>query len=133
MKKNFISLFALCAFCAATLVACGSDDDDFGVEADEYGKTAKDLEKYGVTQIFSNPNPVAVTPVMRSVVKSTGDTDDWMARLGTTYLKTRLTEDAQHGAKSNLHSTNPIPGVAKGVEFGNYFEPGVKRTGGYTY
>lgn len=96
-------------------------------------KTAKDLEKYGVTQIFSNPNPVAVTPVMRSVVKSTGDTDDWMARLGTTYLKTRLTEDAQHGAKSNLHSTNPIPGVAKGVEFGNYFEPGVKRTGGYTY
>ena len=49
MKKNFISLFALCAFCAATLVACGSDDDDFGVEADEYGKTAKDLESMECT------------------------------------------------------------------------------------
>ena len=96
-------------------------------------KMANDLKKYGVDQIFANPNPVAVTPVMQSVVKSTGDSDDWMARLGTTYLKTRLTEDAQHGAKSNLHSTNPFPGVAKGVEFGNYFDPGVKRTGGYTY
>ena len=56
-----------------------------------------------------------------------------MARLGTTYLKTRLTEDAQRGSESKLHSVNPIPGVAKGVEFGNYFDPGVRREGGYTY
>lgn len=96
-------------------------------------KTAEDMAKYGIKSIFANPNPVGVTPVMQSVVKSTGTSDDWMARLGTTYLKTRLTEDAQRGSVSRLHSTNPIPGVAKGVEFGNYFEPGVKRPGGYTY
>lgn len=96
-------------------------------------KTAADMAKYGIDSIFSNPNPVGVTPMMQSVVKSTGSSNDWMARLGTTYLKTRLTEDAQTGAKSYLHSTNPIPGVAKGVEFGDYFEPDVKRPGGYTY
>lgn len=96
-------------------------------------KTAEDMARYGIGNVFSNPNPVGVTPVMQSVVKSTGSSGDWMARLGTTYLKTRLTEDAQTGAESHLHSTNPIPGVAKGVEFGNYFDPGVKRPGGYTY
>ena len=96
-------------------------------------KTAADMAKYGIDQIYTNPNPVDVTPMMQSIVKSTGSSNDWMARLGTTYLKTRLTEDAQRGAESNLHGTNPLPGVAKGVEFGNYFDPGVHRPGGYTY
>jgi DNA-directed RNA polymerase subunit beta' len=95
---------------------------------------AKELDKFGRGQnIIANANPVNVTPVMQSIVKSTGTDKDWMTRLGTTYLKSRLLEDAQHGSTSDIHSTSPIPGLAKGVEFGNYFNVGVKRPGGYTY
>ena len=70
---------------------------------------------------------------MQSIVKSTGVDRDWMSRLGTTYLKSRLIDDVQHGSTSDIHSTNPIPGLARGTEFGNYFDPGVHRPGGYTY
>ena len=96
-------------------------------------RVADDLKKHKINQIMANDNEVGVTPFMQSVVKSTGDTNDWMARLGTTYLKSRLIEDAQTGSISNAHSTNPIPGIAKGIEFGNYFDPGVHRSGGFTY
>lgn len=97
-------------------------------------KVANDLEKFGMDKdIIANQNPIEVTPIMQSIVKSTGTDRDWVSRLGTTYLKQRLLDDAQHGSTSDIHSTNPIPGLAKGVEFGNYFDPGVRRAGGYTY
>ena len=53
-----------------------------------------------------------------------------MARLGTTYLKTRLVEDAQHGADSHVHGVNPLPGIAKGTEFGTLNR---NLPGGFTY
>ena len=97
-------------------------------------KIAKELEKFGRNKdIIANANPIEVTPIMQSIVKSTGTDRDWVSRLGTTYLKSRLLEDAQHGSTSDVHSTNPIPGLAKGTEFGNYFDLGVNRPGGYTY
>ena len=97
-------------------------------------RVAKDLDKFGVgDDIVANDRPIDVMPVMQSIVKSTGTDRDWVSRLGTTYLKQRLIDDAQHGSTSDIHSTNPIPGLAKGVEFGNYFDPGVRRKGGYTY
>lgn len=97
-------------------------------------RVADELDKFGRgNEVFANANPIEVTPIMQSIVKSTGTDRDWMSRLGTTYLKSRLLEDAQHGSTADIHGTNPIPGLAKGVEFGNYFDPGVKRPGGYTY
>jgi len=97
-------------------------------------KVANELAKFGRDKdIIANANPIDVTPIMQSIVKSTGTDRDWMSRLGTTYLKSRLIDDVQHGSTSDIHSTNPIPGLAKGTEFGNYFDPGVHRPGGYTY
>lgn len=97
-------------------------------------RVADELDRFGRgSEVYANANPIDVTPVMQSIVKSTGTDKDWMSRLGTTYLKSRLLEDAQHGSTADIHSTSPIPGLAKGVEFGNYFDPGVKRPGGYTY
>ena len=79
---------------------------------------AKQLDNFGVELVQAHPQPVGVTPQMVSVVKTPEYTDDWMARLSSSYLKTRLLEDAQAGATSNVHSLHPIPGLAKGTEFG---------------
>jgi DNA-directed RNA polymerase subunit beta' len=76
------------------------------------------LQQQGTQDILTHTAPVGVSPVMMSVVKTPEYTDDWMARLSSTYLKTRLLEDVHAGAKSNVHGIHPIPGIAKGTEFG---------------
>lgn len=79
---------------------------------------AKRLKRHGIKDIPVNSTAPGVVPHMVSAVESPAYSGDWMARLGTSYLKDRLLEDAQHGAHSELHSTNPIPSLAKGVELG---------------
>ncbi len=87
----------------------------------------KTLDKFGQSKVFANQNRPNVVPFMQRVEDSNAVKDDWMARLGTTYLKDRLMEDAQRGAESKLHSTEPLPGLAKGVEFGDWGKPGSKN------
>lgn len=81
-------------------------------------RVAEDLNKYGSGDILAHTNPVGVDPLMLSVVRTPEFSGDWMARLGTSYVKSRLLEDAQTGATSNVHGIHPIPGIAKGTEFG---------------
>jgi len=76
------------------------------------------LQQFGVNSVLTHSQPASFTPSMVSVVKTPEYTEDWMARLGSAYLKTRLLEDVQRGAKSQTHGINPIPGIAKGTEFG---------------
>lgn len=78
----------------------------------------KRLKRHGYVDVTANRTAPGVVPHMVSAVESPSYSGDWMARLGTSYLKDRLLEDAQHGAHSELHSTNPIPSLAKGVELG---------------
>lgn len=78
----------------------------------------KTLQKHGVQGLTTHTTPPGVTPHMVSIIESPAYSGDWMARLGTSYLKDRLLEDAQRGATSQAHSTNPIPAMAKGVELG---------------
>lgn len=87
----------------------------------------KTLGKFGQDRIFANANRPNARAFMQRVEDSNAVRDDWMARLGTTYLKDRLVEDAQRGAESHLHTTEPSPGLAKGVEFGNWGKPGSKN------
>jgi DNA-directed RNA polymerase subunit beta' len=94
----------------------------------------KTLSKFGQKSIFANPNRPAVTPFMQRVEDSNATRDDWVARLGTTYLKDRLVEDAQRGSVSHLHTTEPNPSLAKGVEFGTWGQPGSKnKSDRFTY
>ena len=81
------------------------------------------LKKFKVNSIMVNAEQPDVTPMMERIEDSNAEKDDWMARLGTTYLKSRLQEDVARGAKSYLHSTEPYPGLAKGVEFGDWGQP----------
>jgi hypothetical protein len=83
----------------------------------------KTLKKFKVEQMMVNDNEPDVTPFMERIEDSNAEKKDWMARLGTTYLKSRLQEDVARGAESHLHSTEPYPGIAKGVEFGDWGQP----------
>ena len=78
----------------------------------------KALKRHGCTEVTANKTAPGVVPHMVSVAESPAYSGNWMARLGTSYLKDRLLEDVQQGAHSELHSTNPIPSLAKGVELG---------------
>lgn len=76
------------------------------------------LHENGVTDILTHQDPVGVDPTMISVIRTPEYTDDWMARLSSSYLKTRLLEDVHAGATSNPHGLHPAPGMAMGTEFG---------------
>ena len=83
----------------------------------------KTLKKFKVDKMMVNDIEPDVTPFMERIEDSNAEKKDWMARLGTTYLKSRLQEDVARGAESHLHSTEPYPGIAKGVEFGDWGQP----------
>ena len=83
----------------------------------------KTMKKFKIDRMMVNDTQPDVTPFMERIEDSNAEKPDWMARLGTTYLKSRLQEDVARGAKSHLHSTEPYPGIAKGVEFGDWGQP----------
>lgn len=87
------------------------------------------LKNYNIGAVTSHAQPAGFTPSMVSITKAPQYKDDWMARLGTTYLKPRLLQDVHRGAVSQSHGLNPIPSLAKGVEFG---EP-KDKTKGFAY
>lgn len=63
--------------------------------------------------------PIKHTPVMKGIdVMPLEVQEDWMAKLNHERLRGSLIESAALGATSNLHGTNPIPGMAYGAEFG---------------
>ena len=78
----------------------------------------KSLKRHKVEDLTTNAYPPGVVPHMVSIVDAPAYSGDWMARLGTSYLKERLLEDVQRGGHSELHSTNPVPSMAKGIELG---------------
>ena len=82
------------------------------------GKMTSMLKKHGVDSVIAHSHPAGFSSTMVGITKVPAYSDDWMARLGSTYLESRLLEDIQRGAKSNIHGLEPLPGIAKGVEFG---------------
>ena len=83
----------------------------------------KTMKKFKVDSLIVNDTKPDVTPFMERIQDSNAEKPDWMARLGTTYLKSRLQDDVARGAESRIHSTEPYPGIAKGVEFGDWGQP----------
>ena len=81
-------------------------------------KMADKLKAFGIKNVMAHEQDTGFTPDMVSITKIPQYGDDWMARLGSTYLKPRLLEDVQRGAESKIHGIHPVPGIAKGVEFG---------------
>jgi len=81
-------------------------------------KMATQFGKHGVERVTAHQEPPGFVSNMVSLVKVPQHTDDWMARLSSNYLQTRLLQDVQRGSTSNIHGLHPVPGLAKAVEFG---------------
>jgi DNA-directed RNA polymerase subunit beta' len=67
----------------------------------------------------STKKPIRYQPILKGVNElphAMGE--DWLARLNHTKIKDTIIEAANQGWVSNLHSTNPIPALAHGSEFG---------------
>jgi hypothetical protein len=58
-------------------------------------------------------------PILQGVdIAPREKTEDWLAKLNYNNLRNVVTESAQIGAEANYHSTNPIPALAVGRQFG---------------
>lgn len=79
---------------------------------------ADKLKQFDVESVMAHPQPVGFTPNMVSLTKVPQHETDWMARLGSSYLESRLLQDVHRGAESRAHGLNPLPGIAAGTEFG---------------
>lgn len=76
------------------------------------------LAKFGYDKVLSHERKIGVTPKFVSVIRTPEYMDDWMARLGSSYLDSRLLKDVHTGAESDIHGLHPLPGLARATEFG---------------
>lgn len=80
-------------------------------------RVAKDLSDFGHTSVMTHASPPAFEPYMVSLRAVPQYEEDWMAQLGSSYLKSNLLENVHRGAKSDVHGLHPVPGIAKGIGF----------------
>jgi len=67
----------------------------------------------------NHKKPVKYHPILKGVNELPhAMTEDWLARLNHTKIKDTIIEAANQGWVSDLHSTNPIPAMVTGSEFG---------------
>jgi len=81
-------------------------------------KMSDTLGKFGIKDVTVHPDPPEFTPFMPSLRSAPFYEKDWMARLGSSYLESNLLKSVHRGGISSTSDLNPIPGIAKGVEFG---------------
>lgn len=86
---------------------------------------AENLDKYGVKSVSAHKDPPLFEAQAVGLRELPGMETDWMAQLSSSYLKSNLLDNAAHNATSDIHGTHPIPGIAKGTEFGK-LKPGQK-------
>lgn len=77
-----------------------------------------ELRKAKIKELEISKKPPQLSFMMAPVSRNPLLNPDWMARLGHRYLKDSLLEGAHYGQRSEIHSTNPIPGYVYGREFG---------------
>ena len=81
-------------------------------------RVAQDLKDFGHERVMTHDSPPNFEPYMLSLRAVPQHEEDWVAQLGSSYLKSNLLENVHRGATSNVHGLHPIPGIAKGTELG---------------
>lgn len=77
-------------------------------------KMAATLDKHGIKSVMVSDKAPSFEPGMVSATKVPEHWNDWMARLGSTYLQSRLLQDVQQGSESKPGGLHPIPTIATG-------------------
>lgn len=81
-------------------------------------RMADELKNFGIDKVMTHEVQPSFHPEMIRLRAIPHYGKDWMGKLQGSYLQTVLLKDVQTGGKSDIHGTNPIPGIAHGVEFG---------------
>lgn len=72
----------------------------------------KELVKRGL-------KPAMHTPILKGIdVLPLEAQEDWMAKMNHNHIRTTVADAATYGHASNIHSSNPVSGMAYGAEFG---------------
>ncbi len=81
-------------------------------------KDVEILREQGRKKVRANPKPVDFEPVLKGINTLPLHRRDWLSQMAFTHLKDAIRRGVPEGWKSELHETNPIPGVIYGAEFG---------------
>jgi len=84
----------------------------------------KRLELHGYPQVLAHAQPPPFEPYMASLREAPQHEQDWMAQLGSRYLKTNPLKNVHRGATSSPHGLHPVPAIAKATEIGRKRGPG---------
>lgn len=78
------------------------------------------VRRINETRGTKNQPPIRVKPVLIGINQATrvAAEGDFMAQLNYQHVRKAMIDGMNYGAKSNLHGTNPLPGIAVGAEFG---------------
>ena len=94
-----------------------SGDDDSLVKG-QFTSTAK-LAAHNKELARQGKKPVSHMPILKGIDMMPLEVqEDWMAKMNHNHIRDTVADAAVYGQASNLHGTNPIPGMAYGAEFG---------------
>jgi DNA-directed RNA polymerase subunit beta' len=80
---------------------------------------AKELNDMEEKQVLVSDHEPSFKPNMVRLMENPSHDKDWMSQLGTSYVQKNLKKNIIKGdVTSNIHGTNPLPGLAYGKEFG---------------
>jgi len=80
---------------------------------------AKQLNDMEETQVLVSDKQPSFNPVMVRLMENPSYDKDWMSQLGTSYVQKNLKKNVISGdVSTDIHGTNPLPGLAYGKEFG---------------
>lgn len=90
-------------------------------------RTIKDLQDAGIMEVEAHPDAPPFEPTMLRAMESALHDDNWMTRLGGSYLQKGFLDSVHRSKASPLHDTSFIPSLAEGSRFGD----SLKHTGVY--
>jgi hypothetical protein len=85
---------------------------------------ATQLKRFGHNRVLAHQAEPTFEPYMVGLRAVPQQEKDWMAQLGSSHLQKNLLKNVQRSAESHTHGLHPIPGLAKGVDFGGSKEVG---------
>jgi len=96
------------------------EDDPLNEEIPGEHMTESQVRRINDKRTAAKQPPIKVKPVLLNINQAVrvAAEGDFLAQLNYQHVRKALIDGMNYGAKSNLHGTNPLPGLAIGAEFG---------------